>query len=57
MLKKCFVVKYIDNQREKRETITEQQRMKYFSHLCLRLGRIKALIRKDGVAPMCIRPF
>ena len=28
--------------------MTEQQRMKEFAHLCIRLGRIKALIRKGG---------
>ena len=41
----------------KKEKITELQKMKDFAHLCLRLGRSKALRRKGGGAPMCMRPL
>ena len=37
MLKNCCVVKDIEHQ-EKKEKITELQRMKEFAHLFLRLG-------------------
>ena len=35
--------------------MTELQIMKESAHLCLILGLSKALSRKGGVAPMCLR--
>ena len=40
-----------------KDAMTKLQRMKELTHPCLRLGRWKALSRKGGIAPMCLRPL
>ena len=55
-LKNVVLLRILNISGEK-EKMTELQRMKELAHLSLRLGRNKALSRKRGIDPMCLRPF
>ena len=52
---KNVVLLRILNTSKKYEKITESERMKEIAHLCLRLGRRKAVRRNGGISPTSLR--
>ena len=55
-IEKCCVVKDIEHQ-QKKEKMTELQRMKGLAHLSIRRGQTKEISRKGGIDPMCLVNF
>ena len=51
MFKKNVLLRILSIRRGKEKKMTEQQRMKEFAHLCIKLDQSKLLRRKGGSLP------